>query len=151
MTSKVRKSQHKLTEDGQRVFQAYRRSILPMTQIRAYEAATALLVRPLAMMRVIRRLTRHLFPHQDYKFQTAAVLAVHEAAERYIVELFQQAAFMMRHSHRTILLPKDIWQVRRIRGELRRPSLAPISITNHTMDKQESESSRLPIPSHVHT
>lgn len=114
-----RREQH--LRRGQRQVRAYRRGVLPMRQIDAYEAGTALLIHPMVFMRIVRRLTRHLFPLEEYKFQTAAVLAVHEAAERYLVELFQQSAFMMRHSHRSILLPKDVWQVRRIRGEIRRP------------------------------
>jgi histone H3/H4 len=58
---------------------------------------------------------------QDYKndlrFQAAAVLALQETAEAYLVALFEDSNLCAIHARRTSVQPKDLQLARRIRGE----------------------------------
>ncbi|RHZ17370.1 hypothetical protein DYB37_008637 [Aphanomyces astaci] len=66
-----------------------------------------------------QRLVREIA--QDYKtdlrFQTTAILALQEAAEAYLVSLFEDTNLCAIHAKRVTIMPKDIHLPRRIRGE----------------------------------
>ena len=53
----------------------------------------------------------------DLKFQAAALLALQEAAEAYLVGLFEDTNLCGIHAKRVTIMPKDIQLARRIRGE----------------------------------
>ncbi len=64
----------------------------------------------------------YAFDHlQDYKcdlrWQTAAVLALQETAEAYLVALFEDSNLCAIHARRCSLQPKDLQLARRLRGE----------------------------------
>ncbi|EMS58304.1 Histone H3 type 1 [Triticum urartu] len=58
---------------------------------------------------------------QDFKpalrFQSSAVSALQEAAESYLVGLFEDTNLCAIHAKRVTIMPKDIQLARRIRGE----------------------------------
>ena len=54
----------------------------------------------------------------DIRFQSTALLALHEAAEAYMVQLFEDTNLCAIHARRVTIMPKDIALARRIRGEL---------------------------------
>jgi hypothetical protein len=51
------------------------------------------------------------------RFQSTAIKALQEAAEDYLVYLFEEAQFCAVHGKRITIQPKDIRLARRIRGE----------------------------------
>ena len=51
------------------------------------------------------------------RFQTAALLALQEAAEAYMVSLFEDSLLCTLHAKRVTLMPKDMALARRIRGD----------------------------------
>ena len=51
------------------------------------------------------------------RFQSSAVLALQEAAEAYLVGLFEDTNLAAIHAKRVTIMPKDIQLARRIRGE----------------------------------
>ena len=53
----------------------------------------------------------------DLRFQSQAVLALQEAAEAYMVGLFEDTNLCAIHAKRVTIMPKDIQLARRIRGE----------------------------------
>ena len=53
----------------------------------------------------------------DLRFQGSAVLALQEAAEAYLVGLFEDTNLCAIHAKRVTIMPKDIQLARRIRGE----------------------------------
>ena len=55
-------------------------------------------------------------PH-DWRFQSTALLALQEAAEAYIVSIFEDSYLCSLHAGRVTLMPKDIHLARRIRGD----------------------------------
>jgi len=54
---------------------------------------------------------------QIYRMQASAVLALQEAAESYLVGLFEDTNLCAIHAKRVTIIPKDIQLARRIRGE----------------------------------
>jgi histone H3 len=51
------------------------------------------------------------------RFQSHAVLALQEAAEAYIVGLFEDTNLCAIHAKRVTIMPKDVQLATRIRGE----------------------------------
>ena len=51
------------------------------------------------------------------RFQSSAVLALQEAAEAYLVGLFEDTNLAAIQAKRVTIMPKDIQLARRIRGE----------------------------------
>ena len=58
-------------------------------------------------------------PHlqSDLRFQSHAVLALQEAAEAYLVGLFEDTNLCAVHAKRVTIMSKDVYLARRIRGE----------------------------------
>ena len=50
------------------------------------------------------------------RFQGTAIMALQEAAEAYLVSLFEDGNLCAIHAKRVTLMPKDIQLARRIRG-----------------------------------
>jgi histone H3 len=54
---------------------------------------------------------------KDVRFQSSALMAIQEAAEAYLVGLFEDTNLCALHAKRVTIMPKDIMLARRIRGE----------------------------------
>jgi len=54
--------------------------------------------------------------NREYRWQAAALLALQEAAEAYLVHLFEDANLCAIHAKRVTLMVKDVQLARRIRG-----------------------------------
>ena len=93
----------------------YRAGTAALKDIHHFQKTTALLIRKLPFQRLVREIA------QDFKtglrFQSAAVLCLQEAAEAYLVRLFDDANLCAIHARRVTLMPRDIMLARRIRGE----------------------------------
>ena len=53
----------------------------------------------------------------DLRFQSSAVMALQEAAESYLIGLFEDTNLCAIHAKRVTIMPKDMQLARRIRGE----------------------------------
>ncbi|EAY85739.1 hypothetical protein OsI_07103 [Oryza sativa Indica Group] len=84
-------------------------------EIRKYQKNTELLIRKLPFQRLVREIAQ-LFKH-DMRFQSHAVLALQEAAEAYLVGLFEDTNLCAIHSKRVTVMSKDVQLARRIRVE----------------------------------
>ena len=51
------------------------------------------------------------------RFQSAALMALQEAAEAYLTALFEDTVLCAIHAKRVTIMPKDMILARRIRGE----------------------------------
>ena len=93
----------------------YRAGTVALQDICHFQKTSALLIRKLSFQRLVREIA------QDFKtdlwFQSAAILCLQEAAEAYLVRLFDDANLCAIHARRVTILPKDIQLARRIRGE----------------------------------
>jgi histone H3 len=93
----------------------FRPGTVALREIRKYQKSTQLLVRKLPFQRLVREIAQDY--KSDLRFQSTAVLALQEAAEAYLVGLFEDATLCTLHAKRVTLMPKDIQLARRIRGE----------------------------------
>ena len=89
-----------------------------LREIHKHQRSTCLLVPKLPFMRLIREVVRDFL--QDVSFQSQAILAIQEAAEYYLVNLFEHVVLCMVHAKGKTLQPKDIQLVCRICGEVSR-------------------------------
>ena len=112
------------------------------SEIRKYQKSTELLIRKLPFQRLVREIAQDFkvmslsscvdmlfwflgsnlvfclwFLQTDLRFQSHAVLALQEAAEAYLVGLFEDTNLCAIHAKRVTIMPKDIQLARRIRGE----------------------------------
>ncbi|PWA63980.1 60S ribosomal protein L32 [Artemisia annua] len=85
------------------------------SEIRKYQKSTDLLIRKLPFQRLVREIAQDF--KTDLRFQSHAVLALQEAAEAYLVGLFEDTNLCAIHAKRVTIMPKDIQLARRIRGE----------------------------------
>ncbi|KAF8376472.1 hypothetical protein PRIPAC_82901, partial [Pristionchus pacificus] len=83
--------------------------------IRRYQKSTELLIRKLPFQRLVREIAQDF--KTDLRFQSSAVMALQEAAEAYLVGLFEDTNLCAIHAKRVTIMPKDIQLARRIRGE----------------------------------
>ena len=95
----------------------YRPGTVALREIRRYQKSTDLpvLIRKLPFKRLVREIAQDF--KTDLRFQSSAVLALQEAAEAYLVGLFEDTNLAAIHAKRVTIMPKDIQLARRIRGE----------------------------------
>jgi len=114
----------------------FRPGTVALREIRRYQKSTELLLRKLPFQRLVREIAQVrfcktccvdlvllnlFFLFQDFKtdlrFQSSAIAALQEAAEAYLVGLFEDTNLCAIHAKRVTIMPKDIQLARRIRGE----------------------------------
>jgi histone H3 len=93
----------------------YRPGTVALREIRRFQKSTELFIRKLPFQRLVREIAQDF--KTDLRFQSAAVGALQEAAEAYLVGLFEDTNLCAIHAKRVTIMPKDIQLARRIRGE----------------------------------
>eukprot|EP00835_Amoeboradix_gromovi_P004569 NODE_363_length_10100_cov_0.133787.p7 type:complete len:133 gc:universal NODE_363_length_10100_cov_0.133787:4143-3745(-) len=91
-----------------------------LQEIRKYQKSTNLLIRKAPFGRLCRQLAASvqkegIFQHQEYRWQAGALMALQEAAEAYLVTLFEDSMLCAIHSKRVTLMKRDLDLVRRLR------------------------------------
>ncbi|KFH43127.1 histone H3-like centromeric protein-like protein [Hapsidospora chrysogenum ATCC 11550] len=95
----------------------YRPGTVALREIRKYQSSTKLLVQKLPFARLCREIGLRFRPQgKDFRWQSHALQALQEAAEAYLVYLFEDANLCAIHAKRVTLMKKDIQLARRIRG-----------------------------------
>jgi histone H3 len=92
----------------------YRPGTVALREIRRYQKTTELLIRKLPFQRLVRELAQGF--KADLRFQGGAVLALQEAAEAYLVSLFEDTNLCCIHAKRVTIMPKDMQLANRIRS-----------------------------------
>ena len=93
----------------------YRPGTVALREIRRYQKSTNLLLRKLPFQRLVREIAQDCKP--DLHFQSVALLALQEAAEAYLVGLFEDTNLCAIHAKRVTIKPRDMQLARRIRGD----------------------------------
>jgi len=90
-----------------------------LMEIRKYQRSTNLLLRKLPFARLVKEILREHFarPGMEYRWQATALMALQEAAESYLVTLFEDANLCAIHAKRVTLMKRDIQLARRIKGK----------------------------------
>jgi histone H3 len=102
--------------DAKRRAHRYRPGTVALREIRRYQQGTDLLIRKLPFQRLVREVAQGYMA--CLRFQSSAILALQEAAEAYIVGLFEDTNLCAIHARRVTILPKDMLLARRLRGEV---------------------------------
>ncbi|XP_045436567.1 histone H3-like centromeric protein A [Pipistrellus kuhlii] len=93
-----------------------RRGHLILKEIRNLQKSTHLLLRKMPFCRLVREICVKFTRGVDFNWQAHALLALQEAAEAFLVHLFEDAYLLSLHAGRVTLFPKDVQLARRIRG-----------------------------------
>ena len=96
----------------------YRPGTVALREIRRYQKGTELLIRKLPFQRVVREVAQDFWTGAGSpRFTPDAIMALQEAAEAYLVGLFEDTNLCAIHAKRVTIAPKDIQLARRLRGE----------------------------------
>jgi len=89
--------------------------------IRKYQRTTDLLLRKLPFARLVREIASTHFSNraEEWRWQGEALMALQEAAEAYLIHLFEDSNLCAIHGKRVTIMPRDIHLARRIRGAAR--------------------------------
>jgi len=85
----------------------------PLREVHEYQSNTELLFQKIPFQRVVRELCMKLGP---FRFEVQALLALQEAAEMFLVGLFEDAGLLALHGRRVTIMPRDLQLSRRIRA-----------------------------------
>ena len=85
----------------------FRPGTVALREIRKYQKSTELLIRKIPFQRLVREIV-YQTQGQDYRFQSTALLALQEAAEDFLVRMFEQCNHIAIHGKRTTVMVKDI-------------------------------------------
>ena len=118
----AKKSVQKAPKGGVKKRYRYRQGTVALKQIRQYQKSTDLLIRKLPFQRLVREIACDSEVIKSplcgkVRFQSAAIMALQEAAEAYLVGLFEDTNLCAIHAKRVTIMPKDIQLARRIRGK----------------------------------
>ena len=103
----------------------YRPSLVALREIRRYQSSTENLIKRTPFQRLIREISQEYriqpngpgTPSVQVRFQSTAIAALQEAAENYIVGLFEDVNLLAIHARRVTIMPRDIRLALRIRGD----------------------------------
>ncbi|KAF7313211.1 Histone-fold-containing protein [Mycena kentingensis (nom. inval.)] len=103
----------------------FRPGTVALREIRKYQKSTDLLLRKLPFARLVREIAVEMTTDYNHfatnvRWQSIALLALQEAAEAYLVHLFEDANLCAIHAKRVTLMQRDIQLARRIRGAVDR-------------------------------
>ena len=86
-----------------------------LKEIRAYQKSTAMLIRKLPFMRLVRQISTDY--KTDLRFQRTALEALQLVTEDYLVGLYEDANLLAIHRGRVTINDKDLKLAREIRKE----------------------------------
>ena len=89
-----------------------------LVEIRRFPASDGLLVRKRPFQRIVQGIAGQV--STGIRFGASAILALQEAAEAYLVGLFEDSWLCAVHGKRVTVMVKDMQLARRIRGEVKK-------------------------------
>ncbi|KAJ7334101.1 histone H3 [Mycena albidolilacea] len=97
----------------------FRPGTVALREIRAYQKSTELLIRKLPFQRLVREIAQDYNP--NLRFQSTALEALQQAAEHYLIRLFEDTNLACIHAKRVTIFQRDMLLARRLRGDLMHP------------------------------
>ena len=96
-----------------------------MREIRRYQQSTECLIKQTPFNKLIKEISQEYrvcpdgpgMPSVEVRFQSTALAALQEAAENFIVGLFEDVNVSAVHAQRVTMMPQDIRLALRIRGD----------------------------------
>jgi len=94
----------------------YRPGTVALREIRFFQKSAQLLLRKSPFHRLVREIAQNLWL-TDLMWQASALEALQEAAESYLVGLFEDTNVVAINARRVTIFPRDMQVARRIRGQ----------------------------------
>ena len=99
--------------------------MVALREIRRYQKCTNCLIKRSPFQKLIREISQEYrvcpdgpgTPSIHVRFQSTAIAALQEAAENFIVGLFEDVNLLAVHAKRVTVMPRDIRLALRIRGD----------------------------------
>lgn len=95
----------------------YRPGTVALREIRRYQKGTELLIKRAPFQRLVREIARQY--RSDIHFQSPALHCLQEAAEAYLVGIFEDTNLCCLHAKRSMITVEDMALALRIRGPVR--------------------------------
>ena len=103
----------------------YRPRMVALREIRRYQKSTECLIKKSPFQNLIREISQEyrvcpdgpVTPSIQIRFQSTSIAALQEAAENFIVGLFEDMNLLAVHAKRVTVMPRDIRLALRIKGD----------------------------------
>ncbi|XP_044480528.1 histone H3-like centromeric protein HTR12 [Mangifera indica] len=95
----------------------YRPGAKALREIRMFQKSTKLLIPAASFIREVRAITYRIAPPDVNRWTPEALIAIQEAAEDFLVHLFEDAMLCAFHAKRVTLMKKDFELARRLGGK----------------------------------
>lgn len=106
----------KVTKSKDKKKRRFRPGTVALREIRRYQKSTDTLIPKLSFQRLVREIAQEIRP--EFRFQSAAIGALQESSEQFLVGLFQDVNVCAIHARRVTIMPRDVHLARRLRGDL---------------------------------
>eukprot|EP00020_Sapocribrum_chincoteaguense_P013791 CAMPEP_0170735636 /NCGR_PEP_ID=MMETSP0437-20130122/3198_1 /TAXON_ID=0 /ORGANISM="Sexangularia sp." /LENGTH=139 /DNA_ID=CAMNT_0011073967 /DNA_START=88 /DNA_END=507 /DNA_ORIENTATION=- len=93
----------------------FRPGTVALREIRRYQKSTLPFFPKLPFLRLVREIAQNF--REDVRLSAKGTAVLQEAAEAYLVGLFEDTNLCAIHAGRVTIMPKDLQLARRIRGE----------------------------------
>jgi histone H3 len=116
----------------------FRSGTVALREIRKYQKSTNLIIPRRAFQRLVREVAQDY--KNDLRFQSTAIEALHEAAEAYLVTLFEDVNLAAIHAKRVTIMPQDLRLALRIQRGIvpALPSNGAIGKSNGTQSTSQA-------------
>lgn len=92
----------------------FRPGVVALREIRKFQKSTELLISRLPFQRLVKEIIQDF--KSELRCQSRAIEALQQAAEAFIVELFENANLCAIHAKRVTIQPKDMQLTKRVKG-----------------------------------
>ena len=125
----------------------YRPGMVALREIRRYQTSTENLIRRTPFQKLIREISQEYricpdgpgTPSVQVRFQLTAIAALQEAAESYLVGLFEDVTLLAIHAKRVTIMPRDIRRAVRICGDHHRWCISSEDPSRYTHHEKRAE------------
>ena len=88
---------------------------MALREIRRYQKSTNLLIPKAPFQRLVRQIAGEIV--KDFRFTSSSIMALQEAAEAYLVDVFEDTNLCAIHAKRVTILRKDMMLAKRLRRD----------------------------------
>ena len=125
----------------------YHPGLLALHEIRRYQQSTKSLIRRTPFNKLIKEISQEYricpegprTPSVQVRFQSTALAALQEAAENFLVGLFEDVNLLAVHAKRVTVMPHDIRLALRIRGDQSLWRITPEVATHYERHQKRTE------------
>ena len=118
-----------------------------LREIRRYQRSTQNLIKQMPFQKLIREISQEYricpdgpgTPSVQVRFQSTAIAALQEAAENYIVGLFEDVNLLAIHARRVTIMPRDIRLALCIQGDHHRCHISSEDPTRFERHEKRAE------------